>query len=442
MSHARVDALIDLRTKTAQNPGCVVHALNGNVEIGVTAADEGRGSCQGAFVGELHAQRADQPAGEGQDTPVTSGIASSEFRAQARALGESPQHNAFGRNTESLEFGHEVGDHLQGGGQKGLVLRKRGDEALRIPDIAGRLGDQDGGPASGQRLRDRNHGTRGCAAAVYKNQRRCSLVGIHTATVYPLSLMNIGAILKISHAWKLRSSGPAVNQRASSTSPDRVGYSCGRSQMRGDVVIIEDHHRTAAGRIADFLAERVRTSSGRFTLTVAGESGSGKSETGAALAEAFSERGFPAVVLGQDDYFHLPPKSNDHRRREDISRVGMQEVRLDLLDEHLRAARAGAAAIRKPEVIYEEDRAEEIDVALEGVKVVIAEGTYTTALEEADVRVFIDRDFRATLEARKRRNREQFDPFIEKVLEIEHRIIQGQRERADIVIPEDFDLQL
>lgn len=211
--------------------------------------------------------------------------------------------------------------------------------------------------------------------------------------------------------------------------------------MRGDVVIIEDHHRLAAGRIADRLLERVRTAAGRFTMTVAGESGSGKSETGAALAEAFQERGFGAVVLGQDDYFHLPPKSNDRRRREDISWVGTGEVKLDLLDEHLRAAREGAASLRKPEVIYEEDRAEEVEVSLEGVKVVIAEGTYTTALQEVDVRVFIDRDYRATLEQRKRRNREQFDPFIEDVLEIEHRVIRAHRERADIIIPEDFDIR-
>lgn len=212
--------------------------------------------------------------------------------------------------------------------------------------------------------------------------------------------------------------------------------------MRGDVIIIEDHHRAAAKTIVEHLTDRVRAAGRPFAITVAGESGSGKSETGAALKEAFETAGFGAIVLGQDDYFVLPPKSNDRRRREDISWVGMSEVRLDLLNEHLRAAKNRVPRITKPEVIYDEDRAVDEEVSLEGIDVVIAEGTYTTSLSEADVHVFIDRDYRETLEARKRRNREKFDPFIEDVLTIEHGIIRGHRQLADIILTRDYSVDL
>jgi len=212
--------------------------------------------------------------------------------------------------------------------------------------------------------------------------------------------------------------------------------------MRGDVIIVEEHHRAAADRIVAHLTERVRRTDGRYIVTVAGESGSGKSEMGKALKEAFDATGQAALVLGQDDYFVLPPKSNDARRRENISWVGLNEVKLDLLNEQLEAAKAGAPTLTKPEVIYDEDRAIEEEVSLEGIAVVIAEGTYTTTLRAADTHVFIDRDYHATLEARKRRNREKFDPFIEQVLEIEHQLIRTHKPLAEVVITTDYDVRL
>jgi len=212
--------------------------------------------------------------------------------------------------------------------------------------------------------------------------------------------------------------------------------------MRGDVILVGEEHRNAAGRIVDHLADEVASLDRRYTMTVAGESGSGKSETGQALAEAFDERGLHAVVLQQDDYYVLPPRSNDRARRANSCWVGTTEVRLDLLDSHLEAARAGAAAITKPLVIYDEDRIDEETISLEGVRVVIAEGVYTSLCDHVDRRVFIARNRLETMEHRMKRAREDFDPFIEEVLTTEHEIISQHRARADIVITRDYDVEL
>ena len=211
--------------------------------------------------------------------------------------------------------------------------------------------------------------------------------------------------------------------------------------MKGDVIIVEDHHRRAATAVVERIAADILARDRRSTISVAGESGSGKSETGQALADALEARGIRAVVFGQDDYFVLPPKSNDARRREDIGWVGTNEVRLDLLDEDLAAVRAGAASVVKPLVIYDEDRVTEETLDLTGVRVAIAEGTYTTLLRHVDTRVFIARNRLETLDARMRRGREQFDPFIEQVLEIEHEVISAQRPRADIVLSRDYEVE-
>jgi uridine kinase len=211
--------------------------------------------------------------------------------------------------------------------------------------------------------------------------------------------------------------------------------------MRGDKILVEDHHRAAAETIAAAIAERIAGSSRRFTITVAGESGSGKSETAEALAEALGGHDITAVVLQQDDYYVLPPISNDRARRANFKWIGTTEVRLDLLDEHLAAARAGAATVTKPLVVYEEDRIDAEVFDLVGAQAVIAEGVYTSLLEEADLRIFIARNRLETLAHRAKRGRERIEPFIESVLELEHEIIAPHRERAHVVIERDYSVE-
>jgi uridine kinase len=211
--------------------------------------------------------------------------------------------------------------------------------------------------------------------------------------------------------------------------------------VRGDIIIVEDHHRAAAARIVEHLADAVAAKAGRYTITVAGESGSGKSETAQAIAEAFAGRGIDSAIYQQDDYFVYPPKTNDRTRREDIGWVGSGEVHLDLLDDHLQAALDGADEVEKPLVIYEEDRIDTETMDLRGAKVVLAEGTYTSLLEHVDTRVFIARNRLDTMEHRMKRGREDFDPFIEEVLTIEHDIISQHRDLADVVITRDYDVE-
>ena len=211
--------------------------------------------------------------------------------------------------------------------------------------------------------------------------------------------------------------------------------------MQGDIILVSEEHRHAADIIADGLIDEILDLPRRFTMTVAGESGSGKSETGRALAEELGERGVKAVVLQQDDYYVLPPHFNDAARRANFAWVGTTEVRLDLLDTHLQAAQSGDRAIVKPLVIYSENRIDEEEISYEGVRVVIAEGVYTSLCENVNRRIFIDRNRLETIEHRTTRGREAFDPFIEKVLTEEHEIISRHRSRADVIITRDYDVE-
>ncbi len=213
--------------------------------------------------------------------------------------------------------------------------------------------------------------------------------------------------------------------------------------MKGDVIVLEAHHKRAAGLIVPKIIERIKNKSTRYVITVAGESGSGKSETAKAIADELEKYGIKSVILGQDDYFYLPPKSNDAKRRQDPEWLGPHvEVNLDALAQNLGDAITGKMKIIKPLVDYDNNSIAEETVPLSGVKVVIAEGTYTSLLKDVDTKIFIARNRLDTLAHRQKRNRgnEANDPFIEQVLITEHKIIAGHKHLADFVITKNYDV--
>ncbi len=212
--------------------------------------------------------------------------------------------------------------------------------------------------------------------------------------------------------------------------------------MKGDSIIVEAHHEVAASDIVPVILRALEHSGKRYTISVAGQSGSGKSETATAIARALEPFGVESVIFHQDDYFIHPPKTNDATRRADINWVGTGEVRLGLMDEHLEAFRSGTRLIEKPLVDYAEDTilSESMDTGT--ARVAIADGTYTTLLQNLNCRVFIDRDYLDTRAHREKRKRDEseLDPFIDRVLEIEHRLISAQKERADIIVNKDYSV--
>jgi len=211
--------------------------------------------------------------------------------------------------------------------------------------------------------------------------------------------------------------------------------------MKGDKLFIQEWHVKAARGIMELLYPQIVDTQSKFVITIAGESGSGKSETAAALSDLLSEKGIKSIAFQQDDYFVYPPKTNAIMRHNDIGHVGISEVRLALLDENLGGILNGKNEIEKPLVIFDDDEITEETVNLEGIKAIIVEGTYTTTLENVDQRLFIDRTYVDTREARKIRDREEQDEYLEQILEIEHKIISSHKPRADIIVTSDYEVR-
>ena len=213
--------------------------------------------------------------------------------------------------------------------------------------------------------------------------------------------------------------------------------------MKGDILVLEEHHRKVACTIVSHLIGKIIDKPARYTMAIAGESGSGKSETAGAIKYELLKSGIKSVVLAQDDYFFLPPKLNDIRRKADPEWLGPHiEVNLKILEHNLRDAINGKNEIVKPLIDYNENSVEETKVNLDGIKVVIAEGTYTSLLKNIDTRIFIARNRLDTFEHRKKRNRgnEMRDTFTEQILITEHKIIAGHKHLADFIITKEYEV--
>jgi len=211
--------------------------------------------------------------------------------------------------------------------------------------------------------------------------------------------------------------------------------------VKGDNIIIDDNNIQLAKKIIPHIIDGIKAKKSRYIIAVAGESGSGKSTNGKALEQVLTSMGIKSKLIGQDDYFVLPPKSNDARRREDPEWLGPHvEVNMVLMDKHLEQAVSGNNTIVKPLIDYYANSVEDESIDLNDVKVVLAEGTYTSLLKHVDVRIFMAGTRVDTLELRKKRNRgnEAEDPFVEEVLKTEHKIIAGHALIADIVVTKDF----
>lgn len=199
--------------------------------------------------------------------------------------------------------------------------------------------------------------------------------------------------------------------------------------------MIKEHHTNIAKQLFDMLAKQIMD---KYSISVGGESGAGKSEIAAELARIFNDNGVETKIIQQDDYFVFPPRTNHRMRRTNIEQVGEYEVKLDFMEANLRSFKQGDHCIYKPLVIYDEDRITTELLRVGSVSVLIAEGTYATRLNFVDRRVFIDRTYHDTEKERLERRRDEMEDFLAKVLEIEHLIISGHKSLAHIVIRKDF----
>lgn len=210
--------------------------------------------------------------------------------------------------------------------------------------------------------------------------------------------------------------------------------------MIGDKIKIkEEYYDIARAIIENIYAQNEQKN--KMVIAIGGESGSGKSVAAYCIQKLLVDKNISSCILQQDDYFVLAPLSNAENRTFSLANVGMQEVRLDLLQSHINQFLEGAPELKKPLVYYADNKISEEIIDVAAIEVLIVEGTYVLSLTDIDCGVYFARNYKETIEQRKERNREEHSDFIEKILAIEHEIILTTKEKANLVVSSDYTLK-
>jgi len=196
-------------------------------------------------------------------------------------------------------------------------------------------------------------------------------------------------------------------------------------------------------RIARGLAAAIINERPAKIYKIAGESGCGKTTLGKAIVAELEAQGKRALLLSQDEFFHLPPRQNHNKRVADFSWIGPQEVDFEGLQQCLEAATdAATQVLRLPVMDWERDEKQWTEVAVEDLDAIVIEGTYVLEnVGTEETAVFFEHTFEDTKAARIARNREVVDAFIQRVLEREHELIAPQGAQAHFSITTEYRLQ-
>lgn len=211
--------------------------------------------------------------------------------------------------------------------------------------------------------------------------------------------------------------------------------------MIGDKILVHQFHTDVAEKIVNKIFGKIlqyKNNGEKYVISVAGESGSGKSETGYEISRLINKKNIKASVFGQDDYFVFPPLTNRRMRLNNPEQVGLYEVKLDLIDANLFSFKSGSDKIYKPLVDFNKDIILHEIRGIGSLDVIVIEGTYTSLLSYVDCRIFIDKIYKETKEHRIERNRDDMDTHTEEILAKEHEIISAHKKMANIIILQDY----
>ena len=201
--------------------------------------------------------------------------------------------------------------------------------------------------------------------------------------------------------------------------------------MIGDVLMLQPLHDDIARKIFKI----VKRSGGfaKKVISVAGESGTGKSEIAHNIRILCKLQGLKAKILHLDNYYNTSPDDRTRVRMEKgIDFVGDHEILWRDVSAHIRAFRQNRG-VELPFIDLYTNHEDTLKTTFEGIDVLVIEGLYATKAN-ADFRFFIDKTYHDTKFEQLARKKEKQTRFRQKVLEKEHIVVQGHREEADYFI--------
>jgi uridine kinase len=213
--------------------------------------------------------------------------------------------------------------------------------------------------------------------------------------------------------------------------------------MLGDVLLINDFHKTAAGSIYKFLYDKRNTKKKnyRFIVAISGESGAGKSELSHSLALLLKKEGMRVKILHTDNYYKIPPNTrNDWRKENGIDKVGYKEYDWKLLNRNIKEFKEGRVALM-PCVDIVSKQTDKLITDFSDIDILVVDGLYAIKVKDIDLRVYIDLTYHETKKNQGSRGKEDDSGFRFEVLEMEHRNMLKLKPLANLIVNKNYEVE-
>jgi uridine kinase len=209
--------------------------------------------------------------------------------------------------------------------------------------------------------------------------------------------------------------------------------------MLGDVLLIEEKHRLAGEII---IQKILREKKDKYIVAVSGESGSGKSELTHVIAKGLRKYGIMAKPIHIDNYYRiLPLERTEWRKKHGIEKVvGYGEYDWDTIYKNIDDFKNDRKSTM-PCVDLVTEQVDQLTTDFKGIDMLVIDGLYAIKTEGADFRVFIELTYHETKKAQAVRGKEPQNEYRWAVLEQEHKMVQGLRSKADVIISKEYEVK-
>jgi len=206
--------------------------------------------------------------------------------------------------------------------------------------------------------------------------------------------------------------------------------------MVGDVLQMNYKHMALGAELSSIAANHPKK---RISISIGGESGSGKSEVAEALRDQLRTKGLRVKILHLDNYYKVSPdQRNEHRKAQGMGAVGIHEINWEQVNSNTDAFYAGDLT-SMPYLDLFTNQKDLLYSDLKKIDILLIEGLYACHYP-SDIAVFIDLSYYETRKAQVTRKKEEMNSCRMQVLEKERDEVLQTRYMADYFVTPSFKM--
>lgn len=207
--------------------------------------------------------------------------------------------------------------------------------------------------------------------------------------------------------------------------------------MINEILFLNRAHEKAARMVLDRVLPEFKK---KYIISLSGEVETGKAEIAYVLGRMLKAENIKVKMLYLDSYYKIAPTERTTWRKENgIDKIGADEYDWKAINESIEAFKKGKKATL-PLVDLFTGQIDQLTTDFKDIDLLIVAGLYAMKVDQADLKVFIENNYKDTMPVQKLSGKEELDDFRMQVLIQEHRVVQSLKKLADFYI--DFDTNL